>query len=229
MKSHSSEIQSSEADLCAVISSLEPAGAEFAFAALIGEAVRAGRRVQVITIRSPGETDLSLPQEVRRTSLHLNLREVSGLKKIFLFCRLFWRLRREFTKSSSHTLLSFMTQTNVVALLCSFGCFQRRVVCERTHPEYAPFLGKPPLRGILRLVRNLVYSIADTVIVQSPSMVQCFPSRLHPKIKVIPNFLRDFALGFDVRVPREKTVLSVGRLVESKDHLIAIRVFARAS
>lgn len=213
--------------VCAVISSLSPGGAEYTFLEIVALLVRRGKRVTVVTILPPEEGELSLPDGVERVSCFSEVRNASGVQRCFALMRVLKKLRQKIFDSSPHLIVSFMTQTNVLALLASLGLSARKIVCERIHPNYAPMLGSGVSKPLLRFFRNTIYLSADRITVQSETMRGCFPSWLRKRVVVIPNFVRSFSRETNETREKNKVVLTVGRFVSQKNHSLAIRAFAR--
>jgi GalNAc-alpha-(1->4)-GalNAc-alpha-(1->3)-diNAcBac-PP-undecaprenol alpha-1,4-N-acetyl-D-galactosaminyltransferase len=81
-------------------------------------------------------------------------------------------------------------------------------------------------RFIYRIVRNELYSRADTIVLQTERSRNSFPARLQPQISVIPNALMRDEKGrpSDISLA-EPTILCLGRLSAQKRFDRAIRAF----
>ena len=132
-------------------------------------------------------------------------------------------LRRLLVKGDYTHVVSFLTNVNILLLLASVGLKLSSVVCERSSPYTRP-------NGfLLRHVRNLLYRRSSTVVVQSQCGERYYKRRGIKKIAVIPNLIRDFPtsnIGTEfVFEPNKKYLLTVGRLIKSKNISFLIRAF----
>ncbi|MDD2798969.1 MAG: glycosyltransferase [Bacteroidales bacterium] len=86
-----------------------------------------------------------------------------------------------------------------------------------------------PLRSLFKgyqTIRNLLYKTADGMIAQTYFAKGIYEQRIgHKRITVIPNFLREIHRQ---EVPKEKIVVTVGRMVPEKGHEYLLKAFAKA-
>ena len=138
-----------------------------------------------------------------------------------LFKKMIW-FRRYISKHKPDLLLSFLAIFNIVTLISLLGLGIKIIVCERNDPRYTPF-GKTR-----RLIRNLVYHLADGILTQTDNNKAYFSTLLQKKTKVIynPIFLNIDYIGKALLLPHDKTIISVARLEPQKNQLMLIDAFA---
>lgn len=134
-----------------------------------------------------------------------------------LFRNIVW-LRSHFRNNAS-IVVSFLAKFNMVALVATLFTGIPVIVSERTDPR----------RGsrLYRLIRDALYHISKHIIVQSQSGKAYFSKRLKSKMTVIynPIDVKNYA-GKALQTPKEKIVVSVGRLIPVKNQKMMILAFS---
>jgi len=162
-----------------------------------------------------GEVFYEIDKRVRIVSLP----ELSGrkgrTKQIIEF-------RRLVKKEKPNLILSFLTPYNMLVLLSTIGIKQKVVVAERTDPKRLLAGGKPML-----MLRDYLYRRACGILTQTEYAKSCYGGVLASKTKVIynPVMMTEEQVGAAVRVQKDKTFVSVGRLEPIKDQLTMIDAF----
>jgi len=130
-------------------------------------------------------------------------------------------LRRYFKKNAD-LVISFLAQFNMVALVALFATGIPAIVSDRNDPRHMP------KQAPLRIVRNLLYHLANTVVVQTQHNKDYFSKALQKKIKIIynPVDLQD-KKGMAVRTEKKKKIVSTARLMKQKNQLMLIEAFAQ--
>jgi GalNAc-alpha-(1->4)-GalNAc-alpha-(1->3)-diNAcBac-PP-undecaprenol alpha-1,4-N-acetyl-D-galactosaminyltransferase len=209
--------------ICFVISSLRRGGAELSLINLASCLAQENWKVTILTFLD--ETpQLDTPEGVNLICLNVDPRRRTVFIKALFSIKLLFKIRRQIQKIRPDVLVSFMTQTSLLVLLSSFGIKTKKIAAERLHPNYSLTFGGAILRPFIRLFRNLVYILSDIIVIQSPIMISSFPYYLKCKVVSIPNSLRFNDMINDE--DRDLVILSVGRLVEQKNHIALIRAFA---
>lgn len=141
-----------------------------------------------------------------------------------LIKKMIW-FRRYMSKHKPDLLLSFLAIFNVVTLVSLLGLGVKTIVCERNDPRYTPF-GKPQ-----RILRNIIYYLADGILTQTDNNKAYFSDSLQDKTHVIynPIFMNNDYIGKALLMSREKTIISVARLEPQKNQLMLIEAFAEFS
>jgi glycosyltransferase involved in cell wall biosynthesis len=168
-----------------VISTLGPGGAEHVMTRLANHLATRGHHVDLITLDSPDNP----PHYALNPAVHLRQLDCisPSLGLAAAICANINRiriLRRTFSRLDPDVVLSFLTATNVLALLATCGTRVPAVVAER-----ASLAGEIPGR-IHRTLRRLTYPHARAVVVQTPEEQRILHDML-PKTRadsaVIPN------------------------------------------
>ncbi len=132
------------------------------------------------------------------------------------------KLRRYIIETQPHAVISFMDLNNLLTILCT-RCLNIPVfVAERSDPAVWP---QP--QG-WRLLRRVLYPLADRIITQSEDAKRYFSIKLQSKIAVIPNPVPAITdIADPAGLPREKMILGVGRLTAMKRFDLLLRAVAR--
>lgn len=132
-------------------------------------------------------------------------------------------MRGVFREHADYTVISFLSDNNMLSILASLGLPNRVIVCERNDPS------RNCTNALLRRVRNLIYRLADGSVFQTEDMRDYFAPSIRRKGTVIPNpVLIDDGVYATVAagaVP-QKRVLAAGRLTPQKNYPMLIRAFA---
>jgi GalNAc-alpha-(1->4)-GalNAc-alpha-(1->3)-diNAcBac-PP-undecaprenol alpha-1,4-N-acetyl-D-galactosaminyltransferase len=128
-------------------------------------------------------------------------------------------LRKRVNELNPDCILSFGEYWNNLVLLSLYGCAFPIIVADRSSPIKS-------LKYWQEKLRRLLYSNATAVLVQTSLAEKIYRNRIDKaNIITIGNPIR--VISFDVHRPREKIVLSVGRLIGSKHHDLLIKIFSR--
>ncbi len=129
-------------------------------------------------------------------------------KKLSLIKTIFW-LRKKILSEQIRNVIAFNKFYASISLLALAFTGVRTVISERSSPLYTW-----PIH--LRIFHKIVYSIFSPAGIISQTSIAAFYQRKYygkrPRIKIIPNAIRDVQLFPEIR--REKIVLAVGRLNE---------------
>jgi glycosyltransferase involved in cell wall biosynthesis len=134
--------------------------------------------------------------------------------------RTLW-LRRNLKKIQADTVLSFLTQTNILTILATRGLSVRTIVSERNDPKLQPH------RKRVALMRQLVYPLSDIVTANTRGALEEL-GRIVPKRKLafLPNPLStSYSEAKDLGAA---TFITVTRLVQQKGVDILLKATAKA-
>jgi GalNAc-alpha-(1->4)-GalNAc-alpha-(1->3)-diNAcBac-PP-undecaprenol alpha-1,4-N-acetyl-D-galactosaminyltransferase len=127
-------------------------------------------------------------------------------------------LRKTLKGSGAHSILSFGERWNNLVLLSTLGLSLPIYVSDRAQPD-------KPLGAKDDTLRKWLYPKAKGIIVQTEKALAIFSKMYgHSNFKIIGNPIRKIA---DRGLPREKVILMVGRLIQSKNQNRLIDIFSK--
>jgi len=207
-----------------VISALSGGGAERVLVSLVKGLAARGHRITVVTIFGRELDFFSLPDGVERAALGLGKETVGLPAKLSANLRRIFALRRAIRAAKPGAVISFLGQTNVLALLAATGLRVPVIVAEHTDPFREP-LSRPWDR-----LRRITYRRAACVVSVSEAVDRYFDWIAAERRAVIPNPV-DFAEFEDaaspLALPWPQAILAMGRLAPEKGFDLLIAAFAR--
>lgn len=157
----------------------------------------------------------------QRATLYCIEREAGGKSDTL---RLKWF--RYFVKCEKPDLiLSFMEPYNLRVLISTIGLGVKTIVSERNEPHAVNKY------WVMDQVEKCVYTLADGIVVQTPTIQKFFTGRLASRTHVLynPVNLPKNMVGKALQTPKKKRVVSLARLIPQKKHDVLIRAFAKFS
>lgn len=193
--------------------SMQAGGAERVISILANLMARDGIEVKIYIWRS---LDVFYPLD--RDIEVVDLVKESKSSSLITNCTTF---RSKIKKFSPDVLLSFSAPFNILALLSTIKLKCRIIVCERNDPRFVPF--KP----YQRLLRDILYWLADGIFTQTKRNAEYFNKYLRRKTVVIPNpiFMSSDQIGSALGRRKEKIIVSVARLKKQKNQRLLINAF----
>lgn len=129
---------------------------------------------------------------------------------------------RRFFISNADVVVSFLAQFNMIALTAAFATGIRVVVADRNDPRYMP------KQAPVRIARNWLYHLADTVVVQTQHNKDYFSKRLQKKCRIIYNPVNlQEQKGVALRTEKKPRIVSAARLMKQKNQLMLLDAFAQ--
>lgn len=126
---------------------------------------------------------------------------------------------RKYIKNNAGVVVSFLAPFNMIAITAKLGLKVPIIVADRSDPNVSPS------NKIIRTARNFSYRFADLVVLQTKKNQEYFNKYLkHSCVINNPINLQQNA-GLSLRKEHSKTIVSVGRLMPSKNHAMLIRAF----
>ena len=145
--------------------------------------------------------------------------EFDNSKRIWNTLKTLWFLRNKIKSIHPDTILSFGELWNNFVLLATFGLRFPIFVSDRCQPDKS--LGK-----LHDSLRKLLYPRAKGIITQTQIAKEIYSNQFkHNNIEVIGNPIR--AVQLNDKIEKENIVLSVGRLIKSKQHDELIKLFVK--
>lgn len=132
------------------------------------------------------------------------------------------KMRKEIKQDHDAYVFGMGTVASMFTVMATMGLKNKVVVSERNDPNV--FNGRQ-IRKVEEIFRNILYTCAKYVVLQTVDTMGCFPKRLHRKCVVIGNPIPNNLPNPGGCKEREKTILDVGRLIPTKNHQMMIKVF----
>lgn len=171
--------------------------------------------VLVTSFRDTWEYPLSTT--VRRVTLEENEIKQSKIKRNV--SRII-KLREVCKKEKPDILISFMAEPNFRAILATRGLHIKTLVSVRNDPkkEYTGIMG--------HFVGKIILPMADGCVFQTIDAQEWFPKKLQRKSRIIYNAVKE-EFYYIKRVPVSGEIVTCGRLVEQKNHILLINAFEK--
>ena len=214
-----------------VISSLGPGGAQRNLVQIASKLAELGHSVTILTLTPSTEKPFyDLAPEIRLDEADFLRTHQPILYKIWEAVKLPFLIRRRISKLSPDIVVSFIDEVNIFCLLGTIGTGTPVIACERVYPGHGFIKAWDRLKVFQRvafLVRNVVYSLAARIILQTEVGAQFFPGYLRRKIVVIPNaIVVEPTATPDISLPSH-CIVGMGRLTKQKRFDLLIEAFAR--
>ena len=192
---------------------LQAAGAERVISILAKHLLVCGYHTEILLYRNQ-PVFYSLPVGLNIISVE----KETGSKNIFK--NLLWM--RKFFKQRADIVISFLAPFNMLALLTNLGLKSKIIVADRNDPRHIPS------NFFLRKLRDILYLLADSVVLQTKRNKEYFNGKIQAKSAVIYNPV-DLGQkqGQALRTAKKDKIVCVGRLIPQKNQKILLEAFAR--
>lgn len=165
----------------------------------------------------------SLHPNVDVTSLDLLQPKKQGVAKLIILANQLITVRRQLVKKKPEVVIAFLDITIFLALVSTRFLNIKVIVSERNNPY------RNSTNRWLQRMNNYLYSLADSLVLQTGSIAATFPSTYHSKISVIANPIPPpvwEVTNYSAQYAK-KTVVAIGRLTPQKGFDMLIRAFAQ--
>lgn len=133
---------------------------------------------------------------------------------------IFWilNIRKQIKKSNPRIIVSFIGRINLLTLLSCMGINIKIIISERNDP-----LNDGRSKIILKF-QNILYKRSDNIVFQSVYQQNCFDKEIREKGTIIKNPIE---VSKTKNLIKNKTIVSVGRLVSQKNQKLLIDAFSK--
>lgn len=134
-------------------------------------------------------------------------------------------LHRDFKKMKKDdtVIFSFLVNTNLMVLLSSLGMGLPIIISERNDPK------NDGRSFLVRVATYCLYPFAKKIVFQTKYARNLFPKKIRKKGVIISNPLSKMEIVDRQESIRTKSIVSVGRLIEQKNHKMLINSFSEVS
>jgi GalNAc-alpha-(1->4)-GalNAc-alpha-(1->3)-diNAcBac-PP-undecaprenol alpha-1,4-N-acetyl-D-galactosaminyltransferase len=184
-----------------------------------------GNEVCLLTICHSQAPPYPMHPAVKLRSLGLTLQSQHSIRNLWRSLRRTWGLRTAIRETCPDVIVSFGTQTNIIALLATLGMPAPVIISERTDPS------RSRIRPVWQALRPLVYPWANALVCLTSSTLARFRAQIPVKGCVIPNFVT-LPPSSAEPVPQlckrsSRTLIAMGRLVAEKGFDTLLIAFSR--
>lgn len=202
-----------------VNASLTDGGSERVMATLANSLADMGHEVTMILVRNKKRT-----YEVNDSVKCIQITYARN-NLLYNMVRRICEIRSIVKSINDSTIISFMTDINILTLLACFRLHRRVIISERAHPlRGTNKQSKKPFYA--RILIKLLYPLADAVVFQTEYAKKCYSKKVQKKGYIIPNPLSS-NLPEIYNGKRKKVIVAAGRLNKQKNFPLLIYAFSK--
>jgi glycosyltransferase involved in cell wall biosynthesis len=208
-----------------IIYSLQAGGAERVLSIMANYWSGKSQEVTVITLDDGSKPSFyDIDSRIQQVSLDVAAASKNGFAGILNNFRRLYKLRRAIRAAQPDTIISFMTETNVLTLIATIGLVTPVVVTEHTDPWTGP------VADIWAKLRLRLYPRASRVVLLNERAQEFFNKSPGIKTMVMPNPIvietENEPGDMDYEVPGENLIVAMGRLSREKCFDLLIRAYS---
>ncbi len=219
-KKHKRVTKNLGTDIALVISKLDCGGTQRVLSTLADYWVTKEKKITVITFADRDKDFFSVSPIARRIVVGNMVESRTVLQGLIANVRRIISLRKAIRDANAKVVIGFLSRTNILVILASWGLGSRIAVSERNDPARQS-IGWP-----WNLLRRLVYRYADVVTANSRGALQTMSAYVHKeKLAFVPNPLASLP---EIANRREafSIILTVGSLTHQKGHDVLLKAFS---
>lgn len=146
---------------------------------------------------------------------------VSKLLKIISPFLLILKLRSFFKtyRKKNIKIVAFLTKVNLITILANIGLSNTMIISERNDPK------NDRRNKIILFLSALLYPLANAIVFQTEYAKKFFSKRIQNKSQIICNPVVIPDVCYEVN--DQKNIISIGRLIPQKNHIMLINAFSQ--
>ena len=184
-----------------IVSSIEKGGTQKIILDLFNYWKKKGHNVKIITF------DKEIDLKIKKSLINLKLQSTSKnlFQAIFNNLKRIYKLRNIIKKNQHNHIVSFISTTNILAIISNIGLKNNLIISERNDPELQN------IGYVWIILRKVFYRYADKVSANSKKACT-YLEKFVPKKKIffIPNHI--FLNKNKQKIKKDKILLAIGRL-----------------
>lgn len=203
---------------------LRAGGSEHVVTFVANRLVERGHAVEIISFENGSDPPYYTPDP--RIELHYLALPVARRAKLAAMGEIVARtrrLRKHLKDSRPDLLISFLTRTNVQAVMAARGLDIPVIVSERNNPA------QQDPGPMWRWLRAQTYPKAFGLVTMTHGAMACFPPKMRRRSWVIPNMSEFGKYRAACRTDETKHLVAVGRLTHQKGFDLLLKAFAEGA
>jgi glycosyltransferase involved in cell wall biosynthesis len=195
-----------------IAANLNSGGAERVMSLLTNQFIENGYEVEFVFLK----------KDIRFYPLHQNVKIKVVEKECgsdSLIKKLLW-MRKYIKHNKPDVIFAFRIAVYCVTLLSLLGVKVPVIASERNDPRFYSFTWK--------IIQAILLPLANHFVVQTQQIKEYFPKFIQKKTDIIFNPVTEKVFSLP-NIPKEKRIISVGRLHSQKNQKLIIEAFARVS